>query len=75
VTDQPYAETTAGNEFAFAFGIGRVDYVFGRAQDYSNIMRHGLIRLSRKFEIWETLQRSFGTDRKANKGNIAGVRN
>jgi hypothetical protein len=38
VTDRPYAETTAGNEFAF--GIGRVDYVFGRAQDYSNIMRH-----------------------------------
>jgi len=40
VTDQPHAETTAGNEFAFAFafGIGRVDYVFGRAQDYSNIM-------------------------------------
>jgi hypothetical protein len=24
----------------FAFGIGRVDYVFGRAQDYSNITRH-----------------------------------
>jgi hypothetical protein len=38
VTDQPYAETTAGNELAF--GIGRFDYVFGRAQDYSTIMRH-----------------------------------
>jgi len=38
VTGQPYAETTAGNEFAF--GIGRVDYVLVRAQDYSNIMRH-----------------------------------
>jgi hypothetical protein len=24
----------------FAFGIGRVDYVFGTPQDYSNIMRH-----------------------------------
>jgi hypothetical protein len=37
VTDRPYAETTAGNESAF--GIGRVNYFFGREQDYSNIMR------------------------------------